>query len=76
MNMPTLVTVSNINASAPYEIYICPSGSSACYYVDVIGTAQLPYNFTVPIPLQNNLGFCVRVVDSDGCIITDCFTVN
>ena len=74
--MPTLVTVSNINASAPYEIYIGVSGSPTYYYVDVIGAAQLPYDFTVPIPLQNNLGFCVRVIDSEGCIITDCFIVN
>jgi hypothetical protein len=76
MNMPSLVTVSNIVGTTPYEIYLSVSGSDAYYYIDSISSVQLPYNFTVPIPLQNNQSFCLRVVDNDGCIITNCFNVT
>jgi hypothetical protein len=76
MNMPSLVTVSNIVGTTPYEIYLSVSGSPAYYYIDSISSVQLPYNFTVPIPLQNNQSFCLRVVDNDGCIITNCFNVT
>jgi hypothetical protein len=76
MNMPSLVTVSNIVGTTPYEIYLSVSGSATYYYIDSISSVQLPYNFTVPIPLQNNLSFCLRVVDNDGCIITNCFNVT
>jgi hypothetical protein len=76
MNMPVSVTVSNVVGSPPYEIYLCISGSNVCYYIDFIQTAQIPYNFVVPTPLQSFQSFCLRVVDNDGCEINNCFYVT
>ena len=35
----------------------------------------LPYDFAVPTPLSEKLGYCLRVVDSDGCVITGCTSI-
>ena len=75
MNMPTLVTVSNITGTTPYEIYISVSGSTNYYYIDQIQSMDLPYDFILPSPLQDLNNYCLRVEDGDGCIITSCFTV-
>ena len=76
MTMPVSVTVSDIVGSPPFEIYLCISGTSSCFYIDYIQNVQLPYVFTVPTPLQTFPSFCLRVVDNDGCEINNCFYVT
>lgn len=77
MNMPTLVTVSNVVfGTEPYEVYLCISGGSPCYYIDLINTSDLPYDFSVPLPLQGRQGYCLKVIDGDNCELTNCFTVS
>ena len=76
MNMPSLVTVDNIVGTSPYEIYLCLSGGSPCYYIDYITTSDLPYNFSVPLPLQGQQGYCVKVIDGVNCELINCFTVS
>jgi hypothetical protein len=76
MNMPNSVTVSNITGTTPYEIYLCISGGGPCYYIDYIESSELPFNFTVPSPIQSYNGYCLRVIDNEGCIITNCFTIS
>lgn len=76
MNMPSLVTLSNITGSTPYQIFICASGCSPCYYVNEITDSEIPYSFNIPFPLQNLQNFCLRIKDNDGSIITRNFTVN
>ena len=76
MNMPNSVTVSNITGTTPYEIYLCISGGGPCYYIDYIESSELPFNFTVPSPIQSYNGYCLRVIDNEGCIITNCFTIT
>jgi hypothetical protein len=70
--MPTLVTINNITGSSPYEVYLCNSGVTPCYYIDFIESGDLPYTFTPPVPLQELNYYCVKVVDSNGCIISEC----
>jgi hypothetical protein len=70
--MPTLVTISSITGDSPYEVYLCTSGATACYYIDQIETGDLPYSFTPPVPLQDMVHYCVKAVDNVGCIITLC----
>jgi hypothetical protein len=76
MNMPNSVTISNITGTTPYELYLCISGGGPCYYIDYIESSELPFNFTVPSPIQSYNGYCLRVIDNDGCIITNCFTIT
>jgi len=76
MNMPNSVTISNITGTTPYELYLCISGGGPCYYIDYIESSELPFNFTVPSPIQSYNGYCLRVIDNEGCIITNCFTIT
>ena len=73
--MPTTITLSNITGSTPFDVYICLSGGSPCYYITSIGGGSLPYNFTVPTPIENFNYYCMKVVDADGCIITGCTSI-
>ena len=73
--MPNSVTVSDITGNTPYEIYLCMPGNTSCYYIDYINSSQLPYTFNVPIPIQDMGSYCLKVIDSDGCSINNCFTI-
>jgi hypothetical protein len=73
--MPTTITVNNITGSTPYNVYICLSGGSPCYYIDSINSGDLPYDFTVPKPIEKFSYYCMKVVDADGCIITGCTSI-
>lgn len=74
--MPVLITVNNITGSTPYQVYICLSGGTPCYFVDEINNLELPYNFYIPTPIENFSNYCVKVIDSDGCVINDCFNIT
>ena len=73
--MPTTITVSDITGSTPFDVYLCLSGGSPCYYITSIGGGSLPYDFTVPTPIEKFTYYCMKVVDSDGCIITGCTSI-
>lgn len=73
--MPTTITVNNITGSTPYDVYICLSGGSPCYYIASINSGDLPYDFTVPKPIEKFSYYCMKVVDANGCIITGCTSI-
>jgi len=73
--MPTTITVNNITGSTPYDVYICLSGGSPCYYITSINSGDLPYDFTVPKPIEMFPYYCMKIVDADGCIITGCTSI-
>lgn len=73
--MPTTITVSNITGSTPFDIYLCITGGTPCYYIASINSGDLPYSFSVPTPIQELPGYDLRVTDSVGCIITGTTTI-
>jgi hypothetical protein len=74
--MPSQVTVYNMGVSEPAELYLCLSGTNICYYINQITSSQLPYTFQVPVPLDNLVYYCVKLVDNDGCELIDCFEIT
>ncbi len=50
--MPTTITVSDITGSTPFDVYLCLSGGSPCYYITSVDSGDLPYDFTVPYPIE------------------------
>ena len=73
--MPSTGYIYNITGSTPFQVYISFSGDSTqYYYIDQITSAQLPYEFNLPKAIQDMNAYCVKIVDSDGCIITGCTT--
>ena len=66
--MAVQVTINSIIGLSPYDIYICQSNGSGCFYVTTITTT--PYVFDIPSPYDTSSSYMLKVVDDNGCIIT------
>ena len=73
--MPTDIIISNIIGQDPFNVYICDSGSTVCYYVNTINSGDLPYTFGVPIVLSSLTRFNSNVVDDNGCQINQIIVI-
>ena len=67
--MPNQVTISTVNGSPNFDIYVCNSLLLNCVYVTTINLSQLPYSFIVPFPYNNLNTIYVKIIDSNGCVI-------
>jgi hypothetical protein len=71
--MAIQVTIDSLTGTSPYDVYICDSVLTNCVYISTINST--PYVFDVPAPLDTQTELCVKVVDNNGCEITECGTV-
>jgi hypothetical protein len=71
--MAVQVTISSITGQSPYDIYICQSDGSGCFYVTTITT--IPYVFDIPAPYDTSSSYMLRVVDANNCVISGVQTV-
>ena len=66
--MAVQVTINSITGSSPFNIFICQSNGSGCFYVSTI--SSFPYIFEVPPPYNTSGSYIVKAIDSVGCSIT------
>lgn len=66
--MAIQVTISSITGQSPYDIYICQTGGTGCFYMTTI--SSVPYTFDIPAPYNTSSAYMLKVIDSIGCIIT------
>ena len=66
--MAIQVTINSLTGTSPYDVYVCDSVLTNCVYIATINLT--PYVFDVPTPLDAQTELCVKVVDTNGCIIT------
>jgi hypothetical protein len=66
--MAVQVTINSITGQSPYNLYICQSNGSGCFYVTTITTT--PYVFDIPSPYDTSSSYMLKVVDDNGCIIS------
>jgi hypothetical protein len=66
--MAVQVTINNITGDSPYDVYICQSGGTDCFFISTI--SSLPYVFDIPEPYNTSTSYMLKVVDSNNCIIT------
>ena len=71
--MAVQVTINSLTGTSPYDVYVCDSVLTNCVYIATINST--PYFFDVPAPLDAQSELCVKVVDTNGCIITQCGSV-
>jgi hypothetical protein len=64
--MSQSVTITNITANTPVDIYYCDSMSASCVYVST--ESSFPYTFSVPPPYDET-NFLIKIVDSNSCEI-------
>ena len=70
--MAVEITINSITGTENYDVYICDVNLNNCVYYTTIEDADLPYTFFAPPPLDNLTEVCVKIVDSNNCIITQC----
>jgi hypothetical protein len=64
--MSQTVTIPNITANLPFEVFFCDSFSGNC--VSVATVASAPYTFDVP-DSYSSLDFVIKIVDAAGCTV-------
>ena len=71
--MAVQITINSLTGTSPYDVYICDNLLSNCVYIATINLT--PFEFDVPAPLDAQSELCVKVVDTNGCIISQCGSV-
>jgi hypothetical protein len=65
--MPTNININNISGATPFNVYLCDQENISCIYIETIPSSSLPYNFQVPIIMEGQTSFNLKVVDNNGC---------
>lgn len=70
--MAVQVTISSITGSTPYDIYICQSAGTQCFYITTVSQAQIDstYIFDIPTPYDTSSSYMLKIIDNNGCIIS------
>lgn len=62
--MPTTITV-NMSGVPPYQVYLCDNPLTMCVWIGQTSTS--PYEFDVPLSLDEQESYNVKVIDDNGC---------
>ena len=62
------VNITGLTGDSPFDIYICQTDNTGCFYISTINTTT--YSFDIPAPYDNSLSYLLKVIDSKGCIIS------
>ena len=66
--MAVQVTINGITGQSPFDIYICQSDGTGCFYMTTISTT--PYVFDIPSPQDTSLSYMLKVIDNNNCVIS------
>ena len=66
--MAIQVSISSITGQSPYDIYICQTGGTSCFYMTTISSA--PYIFDIPSPYNTSDAYMLKIIDNNGCVIS------
>jgi hypothetical protein len=66
--MAVQVTINDITGATPFNIYVCQSDGSGCFYYGT--TSTLPYVFDIPAPNNTSSSYMLKIIDNNNCIIT------
>lgn len=72
--MPLQVTISTLSGTSPYNVYICDSPITNCFYISTITTGSVPYVFDIPEVLSTMSEYTLKVTDSNDKSITQTLT--
>jgi hypothetical protein len=66
--MTTNILINDISGASPFNLYLCDPSNITCIYIDTIPSSSLPYEFVVPVIMETQSSFNLKVVDNNGCI--------
>ena len=72
--MAIQVSIYTITGQSPYDIYICQTGGTGCFYMTTISSA--PYVFDIPAPYNTSDAYMLKIIDDNGCVITGISSVE
>ena len=72
--MAVQVTISNVTGQTPYDVYVCQTNGSSCFYITT--TSIIPYVFDIPAPYNNLPAYMLKLIDGNNCIISGTTTVS
>lgn len=72
--MSVVVNISNITGASPYDIYICQTGGTGCFYISTI--TSTPYSFPIPEPYDSSPAYMLKIIDNFNCVITGVTSVT
>lgn len=71
--MPNSITVG-VTGATPAYIFLCDTGATpTCVYITSGNT--FPYTFDVPAPINNFTSYLVKIIDSNGCEVTQIVSI-
>jgi hypothetical protein len=70
--MTTEVTINDITGVTPFDVYICDTSQITCVYITTITTT--PFVFNIPVLLEGQPSYVLKIVDDNNCIITQTLT--
>jgi hypothetical protein len=65
--MAVQVTINSITGQSPFDVYICESNGTGCFYISTI--TSTPYVFDIPSPYDTSSSYQLKVVDANNCTI-------
>lgn len=66
--MPVQVTISSVTGLTPYDIFICQSDGTNCFFIST--QSVFPYSFNIPAPNDTWTSYMLKLVDTNNCIIS------
>jgi hypothetical protein len=63
--MSTFININIIAGQPPFNIYLCENPIANCVYIDTITT--FPYEFQIPVIMEGQNDFTLKVIDNNGC---------
>lgn len=66
--MSVEVIINGITGQSPFNIYICQSGGTGCFFMDTITTTS--YQFNIPSPYDTSSAYMLKIIDANNCIIS------
>ena len=72
--MALQVTINSITGQSPYDVYICQTGGTGCFYISTISST--PYVFDIPAPYNVSPNYMVKAIDANNCVISGTSTIQ
>ena len=73
--MPTVLTISGVTGSSPFDVYICEDvplpNIPTCVYVTTLVNppSPFPYVYTLPSLIDGQASYNLKIIDGNNCEI-------
>ncbi len=68
--MEVQATINGITGQTPYDIYVCQTDGTGCFYISTINNSSFPYVFNIPAPYNTSPNYMIKAIDANNCIIS------